>query len=115
MRIQLPHRELRLTEEQKQMPAEKRIELVNEILAERLQNKHGEMVTLEEYLQEGFNSQNAIIIMECFSYFIIKEYNQQEDIISQDGMKKMQRGNKNSINFSNLSGEQNIALGLEYQ
>lgn len=109
MKIKLPHRTVVFTEEQKKASAEERVVLVNEVLQEKI----NENLTVEEYFTENFGNSSVTVAMDMLSYFIIKEYNQQEDIISRDGVKKMKKGNKNSVNFSNLTEQDKVSLGLD--
>lgn len=112
MRIELPHRIVRLSEDEKMLPSEEKKKIVEGILQETVTVNNEEM-SVEEYFNLTFNIQSTKIAMELLAYFMIKEHKQREDILSGEAMKKMNRGSKFSTNFSDLSLTDKVSLGID--
>lgn len=111
MKIKLPHRVLRLTEEDKMLPDEDKVALVNSILQEDVSYR-GESISLEDYLSETFDNRTSIVIMDMLSYYITKKHRERQDIMTRETMGKMQKGDGRTANFSNLRYSDRVSMGL---
>lgn len=112
MKIKLPHRTLRLTEDEKMLSGEKKVELVSEILQEKLVHENQE-ITLEDFLGLTFDNPSSVVIMDMFAYFITKEHRKKQDIMTRETIGKMQRGDGRTINFTNLSQDEKVSMGID--
>lgn len=111
MKIILPHKTLRITEKQKMMSDVDKVKFVNDLLQEEVE-MHGQKTTLEMYLYETFNNPTSIVVMDMLSYFIAKEHRKYQDIMTRKTIRKMQRGDGRTINFTNLKYSDKIGMGL---
>lgn len=111
MKIKLPHRTVIFKEEDKFLSGKEKSELVEKILQEKLIVNNEEMV-LENYFRDNFNNQSVIVALDMFTYFITKEHKVKEEIMTRETIKKMQRGDGRTINFSNLAYNDNLKMGL---
>src|SRR5690606_26241003 len=111
MKIQLPHRTLHIREEHKMMDGEDKVKFVNEILQEEV-IINGESMTLDYYFATNFNNQSVIVAMDMLSYFITKIHRERQDIMTRETIKKMQRGDGRTINFSNLKYKDKVNMGM---
>jgi len=109
MKLELPHRTLYITEEQKSMSDIDKLIYVNEILNEKLV-VDGVETTLEYFLA---TTQNATTnhIKDMLGYFLTKTHRVKEDIITLEGMKHMQKGGGKSTPFSSLAYKDGVKLG----
>lgn len=108
MKIKLPHRILELTEEDKSLPCEEKVELVNSILQEKV----SESLTLEMYLHESFDNPQSIVILDMLGYFISKIHKKRQDILTRESIKGMQSGDGRTTPFSSLSQSNKADLGI---
>lgn len=111
MKIILPHRVVKFTTDDKKKNAEDRVKMVYEILAEEFQ-LDDVITTVEDYLVDNFSNKSSEIAMDMLSYFMTKEFNLEEDIISRKGMKQMVTGSPNYTSFSGLGEEAKAQLGI---
>lgn len=111
MKIQLPHRVLKFTEEDKILTGEEKVLFINEILAEKIV-VNDEMMTLDDYYRDNFNNRSVIVALDMFSYYITKNHREHQDIMTRETIKKMQRGDGRTINFSNLGYNDMTGMGM---
>lgn len=111
MKIQLPHRVLYLTEEDKMLSGADKVKLVNCVLNENIKINNVD-TTLDLHLHETFNIQRSIVIMDMLSYFITKEHRARQDIMTRETIKKMQQGDGRTVVFSSLNYSDKVSMGL---
>lgn len=111
MKIKLPHRVLFLKEEDKNLSGEEKVSLVNEILSEKVIINQEEM-TLEEFYIDNKHLPSVIVALDMFSYYITKEHRVRQDIMTRETIKKMLRGDGRTINFTNLSYDSMVNMGM---
>lgn len=111
MKIKLPHRVVKFTEQQKSMTGKEKVDIVNSLLAEAFEIDD-ETTTLEDYLYFNKNLPSAIIIKDMLAYFIVKEHRVKEEIMTRETFRRMQKGDGRTINFSNLKYNDAISMGL---
>jgi len=111
MKIRLPHRTLVITEKEKMLSDKEKIEFVNKLLKENVE-LHGETISLDLYFSEN-KSRASIVAQDMIAYFITKEHMAHQDIMTRKTIKKMQKGDGRTVNFTNLSYQDKINLGLD--
>jgi hypothetical protein len=95
--------------------SEERLQFINNLLLFEfdLDEKH---FTLEQYFQETWNKDNTKVCMDIIGYYLSKgdivKYQHDKEVMSKSKVSKMNNGDKNKINFSDLKLEDQFALGL---
>lgn len=111
MKIILPHRTIVFKEEHKMLADAEKVALVKEILNEEVTIKN-KTIKLEHYFQDNFNNRSVIVALDMLAYFITKEHKVKQDIMTRETIKKMQKGDGRTINFSNLNYTDNLKMGV---
>jgi hypothetical protein len=112
MKLKIPTRDVYLDPT---LDSEERLDFINNLLQFKfdLDEKH---FTLEQYFQETWNKENTKVCMDIIGYYLSKggiaKYQHDKEVLSKSKVYKMNNGDKNKINFSDLKLEDQFALGL---
>jgi hypothetical protein len=113
MKLRLPtNKNINLDET---LNSEERLEFINNLLLIEfdLDDRH---FTLEKYFRETWDKENTKVCMDIIGYYLSKgcvpKYHHDKEVLSKSKIHKMNNGDKNKINFSDLKLEDQFALGL---